>query len=275
MMRVSLRVLSLLAPRIAASIADKMFFTPMALPRPASEMPYYESAIHSSIEYDGKKVAVYTWGEGEETIILVHGWASRGTRLGHLAEPLNKIGYRVISFDMPAHGDSEGKTTNLFEGSEIISQLYEKFRPIRAIIGHSFGGMALSNAIHRHNLNVKRVVIVASPFTMNHIIESFRVKINITAKVSDMMTTEIQKRFKESRDSDIFELSVDLFARELKVPFLVIHDKEDKDVPYSQGEGYANSLPNVELVTTTGLGHRRILKDPKIISKIVDFMSAS
>ena len=274
-MRFSFGVLSVLAPKVAARIADRMFFTPMALPRPTSEMPYYESANHSTIEYDGKKVAVYRWGEGKETLILVHGWASRGTRLGHLAEPLNEKGYRVISFDMPAHGDSEGKTTNLFEGSEIISQLYEKFSPVRTIIGHSFGGMALSNAIYRHNLNVKRAVVVASPFTMKYIIESFAERLNITTKVSDMMVTEIQKRFKESRNPDIFELSVDSFAGELKMPFLVIHDREDKDVPYGQGEGYANSLPDAEFVTTTGLGHRRILKDPKIINKIVDFISAS
>ena len=265
----------MLAPPIAARIADKMFFTPIGLPRPASEMPYYDSAVHTSIEYNGKKVAIYRWGEGEETIILVHGWASRGTRLGHLAEPLNKKGYRVISFDMPAHGDSEGKTTNLFEGSEIISQIHEKFSPVRAIIGHSFGGMALTNAIHRHNLNVERVVIVASPFTMNYLIESFRELINITTKVNDMMIERIQKRFKERINLDVFDLSVDSFAEELKMPFLVIHDKEDKDVPYGQGEGYANGLPNVEFMPTTGLGHRRILKDPEIIDKIVDFISAS
>ena len=268
-------VLSLIAPHIAVRIADKMFFTPMGLPRPVSEMPYYELAVHTSIEYDGKKVAIYSWGEGEETVILAHGWASRGTRLGNFAEPLNKKGFRVISFDMPAHGDSEGKTTNLFEGSEIISQIYEKFSPVRAIIGHSFGGMALSNAIYRHNLNVKRAVIVASPFTMNYIIESFRELINITTKVNDMMIARIQKRFKENRNLNILELSVDSFAGELKMPFLVIHDKEDKDVPYSQGEGYANSLPNVEFVTTNGLGHRRILKDPEIINKIVEFISDS
>ena len=274
MLRVSLGILSVIAPPIAVRIADKLFFTPMGLPRPASEMPYYESADHSTIEYDGKKIAIYRWGEGEETLILVHGWASRGTRLGHLAEPLNNLGYRVISFDMPAHGDSEGKSANLFDGSEIISQICEKFGPVRAIIGHSFGGMALSNAIHRHDLKIARAVVIASPFTMDYIIESFRLFINITTKVCERMIAGIQKRFKENRNLDIFELSVDSFAKELKMPFLVIHDKGDRDVPYDQGEGYANSLPNVEFVTTTGLGHRRILRDPEIINKIVQFISA-
>ena len=68
---------------------------------------------------------------------------------------------------------------------------------------------------------------------------------------------------------------MDSFAGELKMPFLVIHDKGDKEVPYGQGEGYANSLPNVKFVTTTGLGHRRILKDPDIINMLVDFITAS
>lgn len=275
LMSISLRVLCAVAPRAAAHFADKLFFIPMGLPRPESEMPYYDSAIHSSIDFMGNKIAIYSWGEGEKSVLLVHGWASRGTRLGHLAEPLNKKGYRVISFDMTAHGDSEGKTTNLFEGSELIARIYEQYRPIVAIIGHSFGGMALSNAIYRHNLKIERAVIVASPFTMNYIIESFRELINITAKVNDMMVTRIQKRFKESSDLNIFDLSVDSFAADLKMPFLVIHDKDDKDVPYSQGEGYANNLPNAEFVTTTGLGHRRVLKDPEIITKIVEFISTS
>ena len=88
LMRILFVILSVLAPRLAARWAYKMFFTPMGLPRPDSEMPYYESANRSSMAYNGKKVALYTWGDGAETILLLHGWASRGTRMGHLAEAL-------------------------------------------------------------------------------------------------------------------------------------------------------------------------------------------
>ncbi len=274
LIRILFGILSLIAPRLAARWAYKMFFTPKGLPRPDSEMPQYESANHSSMAFNGKTVALYTWGDGAETILLLHGWASRGTRMGHLAESLVERGYKVIAFDMPAHGDSEGKTTNLFEISELTAQICDKYGPVNSIIVHSFGGMALCNAVHRYNLNVNRAVLVASPFTMKYIIESFAVIMNITQKVSDMMVERIRRRFLEERKADVYELSVDLFAKSLNFPFLVIHDRDDKVVAYNQGEGYANNLLDVEFVTTEGLGHRRILKEPEIMNKIIEFASA-
>ena len=274
LMRILFGILSVLAPRLAARWAYMMFFTPKGVPRPDSEMPYYESANHSSMEYNGKKVALYTWGDGAETILLIHGWASRGTRMGYFAEALVQKGYKVIAFDMPAHGDSEGKTTNLFEISELTAQICDMNGPIHSVIAHSFGGMALCNAVHRYNLNVNRAILVAPPFTMKYIFESFATMMNITQKVSDMMVERIRTRFLEERKADVYELSVDSFAKTLNFPVLVIHDRDDKDISYSQGEGYANNLPDVEFVTTEGLGHRRILKEPEIMNKIIEFASA-
>ena len=273
LIRILFGILSVLTPGLAARWAYKMFFTPKGLPRPDSEMPQYESANHSSTAFNGKKVALYTWGDGPETILLLHGWASRGTRMGHLAEALVERGYKVIAFDMPAHGDSEGKTTNLFEISELTAQICDKYGPVHSIIAHSFGGMALCNAVNRYNLNVNKAVLVASPFTMKYIVESFAAMMNITQKVSDMMVERIRRRFLEERKVDVYELSVDLFAKSLNFPFLVIHDRDDKDVAYNQGEGYANNLLDVEFVTTKGLGHRRILKEPEIRDKIIEFAS--
>lgn len=275
LMRITSKILCMLSPRLAARWADMLFFIPIGLPRPSSELPFYESAIHSSLKYNGKKVALYTWGEGEKTIIMVHGWASRGTRLGHLAIPLNELGYRVVTFDAPAHGDSEGKTTNLLDVSEIINLLYEKFKPIQAIIGHSFGGMALTNAVHRNDLKVSRVAVIASPFSMNYIIESFRKIINIDSKITDMMVERIQKRILKLKNVDVFSLSLESFASSFKTPILVIHDSEDRDVAYEQGKEYAENFPNAEFISTTGLGHRRILRDAGIIDKLTKFITSS
>ena len=274
-MRTTSKILCMLSPSLAARWADILFFIPIGLPRPSSELPYYDSAIHSSIEYNSKKVALYTWGEGEKTLIMVHGWGSRGTRMGHLAEPLNKLGYRVVAFDAPAHGDSEGKTTNLLEVSEITALIFKKFEPVQAIIGHSFGGMALANAVHRNDLNVSRVAVIASPFSMDYIIESFRKIININSKVTKMMVDRIKRRFLKEQNLDVFSLSLDSFAASFKTPILIVHDREDRDVAYEQGEEYAENFPNAEFISTTGLGHRRILKDAGIMGKIIEFISSS
>ena len=267
-------ILSVLAPRLAARWAEKMFFTPMKIPRPASEIPYYESANHSSMVYAERKIALYTWGDGAETILLIHGWTSHATRLGHFAKALVQKGYRVVAYDMPAHGDSEGKTANLLDVAEITAQICDKYSPVHSIIAHSFGGMALCNAVNRHNLEVNKAVLVASPCTFKYILDSFRSGLNITQEVADIMVERIRKRLLEERKVDFYELSVDSFSTTLNFPFLVIHDRNDKVVSYSQGVGYANNLPDVEFVTTEGLGHTRILKDPEIMKKIIEFASA-
>ena len=44
-------------------------------------------------------------------------------------------------------------------------------------------------------------------------------------------------------------------------PALIVHDLEDRDVPWSEGERYARYWPDSRLLTTRGLGHSRMLDD--------------
>ena len=266
-------VLSKVWPYLAARWAGKLFITPHAVKRPASEIPYYMSATKPSYEFDGRKIAVYEWGRGVETIILVHGWGSRGTRLGSLAEPLNQRGFRVVAFDMPAHGDSDGKTTNLPEIARLLSQLHAKYAPVHALIGHSFGGMVVTAALHRYNLAVQRAAIIAAPFTMAFIVESFARAINLPPAVTNRMVAAINKRFEKSYNINLADLSPAKFVKSLTLPVIVFHDKQDRDVAFEQGVGYGEGFPNAKFVPTEGLGHRRILRDEKVISTLVEFLS--
>jgi pimeloyl-ACP methyl ester carboxylesterase len=45
----------------------------------------------------------------------------------------------------------------------------------------------------------------------------------------------------------------------------------DPDVPYDHGVEIARAWPGAELVTTSGLGHRAILRDPEVVRRAVDF----
>ena len=46
------------------------------------------------------------------------------------------------------------------------------------------------------------------------------------------------------------------------VPTLVVHDRGDRQTPYADAVRLVASLPDARLVTTDGLGHRRILHGP-------------
>ena len=70
------------------------------------------------------------------------------------------------------------------------------------------------------------------------------------------------------------DLNIPAFAPEMRVPLLVIHDRDDREVGWNDGAAIARSWPGAELVTTTGLGHHRIVSDPAVIRQVVTFLSA-
>ncbi|RZA28881.1 MAG: alpha/beta hydrolase, partial [Lysobacteraceae bacterium] len=56
-------------------------------------------------------------------------------------------------------------------------------------------------------------------------------------------------------------------------PALVVHDLEDREVPWAEGERYARYWPQARLLTTTGLGHHRIASQPEVIADALRFLA--
>ena len=69
------------------------------------------------------------------------------------------------------------------------------------------------------------------------------------------------------------ELHGPTLARSMTAAALIVHDRDDPDVPYAHGEEIAAAWPGAELVTTRGLGHRAVLWDPEVIQRTVTFLS--
>jgi len=60
-------------------------------------------------------------------------------------------------------------------------------------------------------------------------------------------------------------------APRMEMPLLVVHDENDRFVPHVEGVCLADGWPGAELVTTTGLGHHRLLRDPMVVGRVTDF----
>lgn len=56
---------------------------------------------------------------------------------------------------------------------------------------------------------------------------------------------------------------------------LVIHDSDDRFIPHREGAELADTWPGGQMITTTGLGHHRILRDPEVIDSAIAFISES
>jgi pimeloyl-ACP methyl ester carboxylesterase len=70
------------------------------------------------------------------------------------------------------------------------------------------------------------------------------------------------------------EMRANTIAPRMSTPLLVIHDRDDKEVPFDVGRHIAESWPNAELVATEGLGHQRILRDEGVRDLAVSFVTA-
>jgi pimeloyl-ACP methyl ester carboxylesterase len=65
--------------------------------------------------------------------------------------------------------------------------------------------------------------------------------------------------------------AVESFAPWVRIPVLIVHDTDDREVPYADGPRLSQLL-GARLLTTNGLGHRRILYAPEVVSAIVEFI---
>jgi len=55
-------------------------------------------------------------------------------------------------------------------------------------------------------------------------------------------------------------------------PALIVHDLDDREVPWSEGERYARFWADSRLLSTRGLGHNRIADDAGVIAAALRFL---
>jgi pimeloyl-ACP methyl ester carboxylesterase len=267
--RTAIRALALLSPKLAGRWVYSLWFQPQRFPEPKQEQVWRASATPVAILHRGQPLAAESWGAGP-TVLLVHGWNGRGAQLGAFAPALVKAGYRVVTFDTPAHGRSPGNATNLPEISEAIQEVAQACGPVHAVIGHSFGVACTLFAVQQ-GLQLNRIAAISPPHNVRGLTQKFFTALDIDTPVQEIFN----KKFEMNFGADLWErFSPEVLARQLSVPGLIVHDQDDRDVPLAEGEAVAQAWPGAQFVCTKGLGHRRILRDPEVIARVTAFITA-
>ena len=264
------KILQFIAPPLATLFAIKLFRTPIRFKTPARENMMADSAQKKLVMIPdlNKEVMVYSYGYSKRKILLIHGWSGRGTQLFKIADKLLENGFMTISFDAPAHGKSTGKTTMMNEFVKTALFLEKEFGPFEIAIGHSLGGMTVLNSV-KLGLSVKKAIVIGSGDVITDIIKEFVAKIQLKPKLVNKIKQHFYRKFGE----DIDNYSAYIAAKSVKIPTLVMHDTEDKDVPVSCAHHIRQNLEQGEILITNGLGHSRILKDSKVIGRIIEFIN--
>lgn len=261
---------ALLFPELAGAWAERLFLTP---PRANVEETALDllDARAGFIEHKGRRIATWEWGwksRGAPAVLLAHGWGGSAAQLRAFAFPLLAAGYRVIGFDQPAHGISEGRLTGLPDFADVLSEVsWHHGRP-EAIVAHSVGAAAAAFAMSR-GLAFRRAVLISPPSDVVGYSRRFARWHWIPEPVRTSMQAAIEERYGVRWE----DLEIRRVASRLTADALVIHDRGDRVVPVRQGVRVASAWRGARLLLTEGLGHGRILRDPDVTRAAADFIA--
>lgn len=269
-LRVGLQLLHRTAPDLASLAAERLFRSPRRHARPAWEQEILAGATRFRIPWGAETLPAWSWGKGP-TVLLVHGWEGRGSQLGAFVEPLVEMGYRVVTFDSPGHGDAPGRHATVVEIAGAVSAALAELGPVHAIIAHSVGGPATTYALSRTVGHPPRVAFIAPPTSALRFTKAFASTLGLAEDARLRLVARLEERY----GIPLTELEATRHAPRMTSQLLVVHDHDDREVPFEAGATLADHWPGSRLVATRGLGHRRILRAPQVIDAVLELVAGA
>jgi pimeloyl-ACP methyl ester carboxylesterase len=261
----------LLFPELAGAWAERLFLTPPPAPDAAATALDLIEARSSIVQHKGRHIVTWRWGSMENpAVLLVHGWGGNAAQMRAFVFPLLSAGYRVIAYDQPAHGVSEGRLTGLPDFADVLAEVAWHHGDVRAVIGHSLGATAAAMAHAWKKLDAKNIVLISPPSDMLGYSRRFARWHWMPEPLRRSMQAAIEERYGLRWE----ELELARVAPRLSARALVVHDKDDRMVPWKQGAAFAKQWRGATLMTTEGLGHRRILENDTVTQAAANFICA-
>lgn len=253
------------APDLAARIATFALTRTKRRPLRPSDEALLARGEPLEIRHGRQLVRAWSWGTGP-TVHLVHGWNARATQLGSFVNPLVGAGMRVIAHDSVGHGASTGSASCVTDMADTLLRVVEATGPARAVIGHSLGGAATAIALAR-GLVVARATFIAAPADTSRWPEDI---FGLSEEAAKRARAHAEERLRTSYE----RIAMPALGRTLRIPVLVVHDREDDAVPFDDALSTVRAIRDAGLLATTGHGHTRILRAADVIDEIVRFSAA-
>ena len=251
----------------ASKLALQLFSKPRAGQLTPNARLFLDTATKTTLYYNNLPIQTYQWKGSKETVLLAHGWESNAGRWRPEIEKLQKEGYTSIALDGPAHGKSGSRTFNAILYSEFINVVCEKFKPT-ICIGHSVGAMALVIFHRNHSYtNTKKIALLGAPSGFKGIMKRYKEMMGYSQTIDKGIDALIEHRF--GHHPNYFSTAD--FVQNLTSEGLIIHDKNDRIIPYQDALDIDAQFKNASLITTKGLGHG--LKGDFVIGELIKFLS--
>ena len=248
------------------------FFSPSRYEVKPTDREIIEWGNNYRIPFDSGELAVTTWGSNGPVVLLMHGWGGARAQMTGLVDPLLFAGYRVVAYDQPAHGESDGKGTNLLEIAPTMDLIVQQEGPFHAIIAHSFGTLITSYAlVHRNFPPPARLVYFGSFNQLMDSLPRFQVLAQLPDEIIEGLRAMIYKNFGQAV---LESITNEILTPQINIPALMFHDTMDNVTPIEDSRAVSRAWKWAQLIETEGLGHRGALQSGLIHEQVVKFLKS-
>lgn len=255
----------------------------------------------------------YWWGEGapKAVVCLVHGLGEHCGRYDHVAAALNENGYALYAFDHRGHGRSTGARGHIpnFEAlmeeiDLVMAQAQQQFPDVPLFLyGHSWGGNITANYLIRKKPEINGAIITGAWLKLQP--DPPAMKVFLAKLVNPFWPSYAEsngiRQDELSSDLSVGEayvndplvhdkVSARLFlettaaaghalqnGKEVEVPVLLMHGREDKITSHKGTEQFAASVKSEkQLIVWEGMRHEihNEKENGKVLAEIVRFLDA-
>jgi pimeloyl-ACP methyl ester carboxylesterase len=262
--RTTNQIVGRVAPDFTARLARRLLMRPRVNPPRSFESNAFDGAERITFRFG---LAGWRWGGPGPIVLALHGWQGRPSQFKHFVKPLLAAGRQVIALEAPAHGRSPGREAHALMFAESLLEAAGELRGIEAVIGHSMGGAAALIALDRQRFTDK-AVIIGAPAAMERVLGRFADFIGLPAPARASFFDAVDRHV----GIPASELDMAKVGPRLPVGGLIVHDRDDDMVPFSEGVALSQSWLRADFMATAGLGHRLVLADPAVIERAVQFI---
>ena len=271
MLRTAFRVSEVVAPPVGAALATRLWMT---LPPRSRDIPLPDGGTPFGVRSQGGTVRGRVYGAGP-VVYLVHGWAGQAGQLGGFVGPLVERGHRVVAFDALSHGASDPgpsgpRSATGVELGKALDAVAAEFGPAAAVVAHSMGAVAGLLTLKYGWLSTDRLVLLAPMARYRTQFDVFQRFFGVGPRTRRRVDEAVTARVGVPVDE--FDLAV-LAGQVEPVPTLVVHDRQDRQTSYDESVDLVEGLPDARMVTTHGLGHQRLLRDPQVVETVAGFVA--
>ena len=247
----------------------RAFFSPSKYEVKSTDEAILERGNNTRVPFEGGELAVTTWGDGP-AVLLMHGWGGARAQMTGFVDPLLFAGYRVVAYDQPAHGESDGKMTNLLEIAPTMDLIAKQEGPFQAIIAHSFGTLITSYALVKRNFPPPARLVYFGAF--NQLMDSLP-RFQVLAGLPDEIIEGLRAMIYENFGRDVLEsITNESLTPQINIPALMFHDAADNVTPIDDSRAIARVWKSARLIETEGLSHRGALQSKTIHEQVVKFL---